>query len=42
MKIPSRKLPNFMVSILSHFDVTLKPILLDLGIERKMNDAKAT
>lgn len=41
MKIPSRKLPNFMVHILSLFDATLKPVLLDLGTERKMNHSKA-
>ena len=41
MKIPSLKLPNFMVHILSLFDATLKPILLDLGTERKMNNSKA-
>jgi dihydroflavonol-4-reductase len=41
MKIPSRKLPNFMVHVLSLFDATLKPILLDLGTERKMNNSKA-
>lgn len=41
MKIPSRKLPNFLVRILSHFDATLKPVLLDLGTERKMNNSKA-
>ena len=41
MKIPSRKLPNFMVHLLSLFDATLKPVLLDLGAERKMNNSKA-
>jgi dihydroflavonol-4-reductase len=41
MKIPSIKLPNFMVHILSLFDATLKPVLLDLGTERKMNNSKA-
>jgi dihydroflavonol-4-reductase len=41
MKIPSRKLPNFMVRILSLFDPTLKPVLLDLGTERKMNHSKS-
>lgn len=41
MKIPSRKLPNFMVRILSLFDATLKPVLLDLGTERKMDHSKA-
>ncbi|GAB3641333.1 SDR family oxidoreductase [Spirosoma arcticum] len=41
MKIPSLKLPNFIVHILSLFDATLKPVLLDLGTERKMNNSKA-
>ena len=41
MKIPSALLPNFMVRLISNFDATLKPILLDLGTERKMNHAKA-
>ncbi|MEJ7740062.1 MAG: NAD-dependent epimerase/dehydratase family protein [Chitinophagaceae bacterium] len=41
MKIPSLKLPNFMLHILSLFDATLKPVLLDLGTERKMNNSKA-
>lgn len=41
MRIPSRKLPSFMVHILSLFDPTLKAILLDLGTERKMNNSKA-
>jgi dihydroflavonol-4-reductase len=30
-----------MVRILSHFDTTLKPVLLDLGTERKINNSKA-
>ncbi|NIJ52656.1 SDR family oxidoreductase [Dyadobacter arcticus] len=41
MKIPSRRLPNFLVHILSFFDSTLEPVLLDLGTERKMNNSKA-
>ena len=41
MKIPSHKLPNFMVRILSLFDPTIKPVLLDLGTERKMDHSKA-
>lgn len=40
-KIPSGKLPNFTVRILSLFDATLKPVLLDLGTERKLNASKA-
>lgn len=41
MKIPSKKLANFMVRVFSLFDATLKPILLDFGTERKMNNSKA-
>lgn len=41
MKIPSRKLPNWLVQIYSNFDATLKPVLLDLGIKRKLNNTKA-
>lgn len=41
MKIPTRKLPNFMVRIFSLFDPTLKPILLDLGTKRLLNNSKA-
>lgn len=41
IKVPSRILPNFMVRILALFDATLKPILLDLSTERKMNNSKA-
>lgn len=41
MKIPFRTLPNFMVRMLSLFDATLKPVLLDLGTERKMTPSKA-
>lgn len=41
INVPSRQLPDFMVRILSLFDPTIKPILLDLGTERKMNNSKA-
>jgi dihydroflavonol-4-reductase len=41
MRIPLLKLPNFMLHILSLFDATLKPVLLDLNTERKMNNLKA-
>lgn len=41
MKIPSGKLPNWLAHIFSLFDGTLKPILLDLGTERKLNHSKA-
>ena len=41
MKIPSKILPNWLVRIFSNFDATLKPILPDLGVERKLNNSKA-
>jgi dihydroflavonol-4-reductase len=41
MTIPSLKLPDFTLYILSFFDATLKPVLLDLGTERRMNNSKA-
>jgi len=41
IKIPTRKLPNFMVRIFSLFDPTLNPILLDLGTKRLLNHSKA-
>ncbi|HEY5370936.1 MAG TPA: aldehyde reductase [Hanamia sp.] len=40
IKIPFRKLPNWLVRIFSKFDATLKPVLLDLGVVRKMNNSK--
>ena len=40
-KVPKRKLPNFAVRLLSNFDGTLKPILLDLGVERRVDNRKA-
>lgn len=41
MKIPSRQLPDWMVRIFSNFEPTLKPILIDLGAERKLDHSKA-
>ncbi|QBR12758.1 SDR family oxidoreductase [Sphingobacterium sp. CZ-2] len=41
MKIPQKELPNFMVKILSKFDATLKPILIDLGVKRRVTSEKA-
>lgn len=41
-KIPKAILPNFAVRLFSNIDPTLKPILNDLGIERKVDHAKAT
>ena len=40
-KVPKRKLPNFAVRLLSNVDGTLKPILLDLGVERRVDNRKA-
>ncbi|MDJ1505886.1 aldehyde reductase [Xanthocytophaga agilis] len=40
-KLPSRKLPNFLVRMLSLFDATIKPVMLDLDTERKMDNSKA-
>jgi len=40
-KIPKSTLPNFAVRLISNFDKTLKPILLDLGIERRVDNSKA-
>lgn len=39
--IPSRVLPGFMVKMFSVIDPTVKPILLDLGIERRVSHSKA-
>lgn len=41
-KIPAAELPGFMVRFLSNFDSSLKPILIDLGIKRKLDITKAT
>lgn len=40
-KIPSKELPNIFVKIFANFDKTLKPILVDLGVKRKMDRTKA-
>lgn len=40
-KIPRPSLPNFAVKLLSNFEKTLKPILVDLGVERKLDNSKA-
>ena len=41
IKMPFRKLPNWLVRIFSNFDATLKPVLPDLGVVRKLNNSKA-
>lgn len=40
-KIPHRMLIDWLVRLFSIFDGTLKPVLLDLGIERKLDHSKA-
>jgi dihydroflavonol-4-reductase len=40
-KIPKSSLPNFAVKLLSNFEKTLKPLLVDLGVERKLDNSKA-
>jgi nucleoside-diphosphate-sugar epimerase len=40
-KIPSREFPDWVVRIFSNFEPTLKPVLIDLGAERKLNHSKA-
>ncbi len=40
-KIPAVALPDFLTRLFSHIDPTLKPVLVDLGVERKINNAKA-
>jgi len=40
-KIPRYLLPSFLVKVFSNFEPTLKPILLDLDIERRLDNSKA-
>ncbi|MEM1325565.1 MAG: aldehyde reductase [Bacteroidota bacterium] len=40
-KIPAATLPNFAVKLFSYIDPSLKPILNDLGVERKVDNSKA-
>ena len=40
-KIPKATLPNFAVRLFSNLDKTLKPILIDLGVERRVDNTKA-
>jgi dihydroflavonol-4-reductase len=40
-KIPRIALPNFVARLFSYIDKTLKPILVDLGVHRKVNATKA-
>ncbi|WP_299257050.1 aldehyde reductase [uncultured Aquimarina sp.] len=40
-KVPKLSLPDFIVRLFSNLDKTIKPILVDLGAERKVNNSKA-
>lgn len=40
-KLPSMVLPDFAVRLFANFDKTLKPILIDLSVEREINNTKA-
>ncbi len=40
-KVPKITLPDFVVRLFSNFDKTLKPILIDLSAERRVNHSKA-
>jgi dihydroflavonol-4-reductase len=40
-KIPTSELPNFVIRLFSNFDASLKPVLIDLGIKRKIDISKA-
>jgi dihydroflavonol-4-reductase len=40
-KIPKYLLPNFAVKLISNFEKTLKPLLVDLDVERKLDNSKA-
>jgi len=40
-KVPKFSLPDFIIRLFSNIDKTIKPILVDLGTERKVNNKKA-
>lgn len=40
-KMPQRKLPDWLVRLFSNFERALKPILNDLGTERRLDNSKA-
>jgi len=40
-KIPTRELPNFIVKLFSKFDSSLRPVIIDLGVKRRVNVDKA-
>lgn len=40
-KIPTFVLPNFVTRLLANFEPTLKPTLINLGVERRADNSKA-
>ena len=40
-KIPKREIPDFMVRLFSNFDTTLKPVIVDLGYQRRTDNTKS-
>jgi dihydroflavonol-4-reductase len=40
-KIPTRSLPDFMTRLIAIIEPTLKPILIDLSVERRVDNSKA-
>jgi dihydroflavonol-4-reductase len=40
-KIPSTELPNFAVRLFAMLEASLKPVLVDLGVQRKLRATKA-
>ncbi|WP_205508909.1 SDR family oxidoreductase [Longitalea arenae] len=40
-KIPGAELPDYLVRLFSYFDASLKPILVDLGVKRRIDNTKA-
>ena len=40
-KIPSMVLPHFVVRLFSNFDKSIRPVLIDLGVERRADHTKA-
>lgn len=41
-KVPTAELPNILVKLFSNFDKSIKPILIDLGKRRNIENTKAT
>ncbi|UZR97933.1 SDR family oxidoreductase [Chondrinema litorale] len=40
-KVPSMVIPDFMVKLFANIDKSLKPILIDLSVERKVDNSRA-